>query len=70
MAVRVRRSGMLNVFIASGYIISSVTYAHSFMINFNRHEFQIRNNYRNLKTIKKSNQLVNRIFALVLVMLD
>lgn len=45
---------MLNVFIASGYIISSVTYTHSFMTNFNAHDFKIRNNYRKLKTIFKN----------------
>lgn len=45
---------MLNIFIASGYTISSITYTQPLMPNFNLHEFKIRNNYGNLWRISKN----------------
>lgn len=61
-------SGMLNVFIVSGYIISSITFIYSYMTNFNWHEFKIRNNYRKLQ--KNFKTPINWLTELLLIISD
>lgn len=45
---------MINVFITSECITSSITHTQPFMTNFNRYEFKVRNNCRKIQEVLKT----------------
>ena len=61
--MRLRKWDMINVFIASEYIVSSITHTQLFMTNFNRYKFKIRNNCRKLQEVLKTP--INRVIELL-----